>query len=447
MRLGSWIGWALCAALLQLGCAGHESRVRSALEALDRGDPDQAIAELNQELDVPSAEVLPPMEGDNALLLLDRATILQSTRRYQLSQRDFGAADQAIEVLDLSRDAADDIGKYLFSDDSGPYKAPPFEKLLVNSFNMMNYLARRDVSGAKVEARRLAVMQRYLEEKEEVTSLIGLGSYLAGFAFEKSGNYDEAMNYYEDALAYASYPSLRDPLRVLTGGEPRSKRIDELVADAGPLESTAKTGEAELIVVVGYGRVPQKEPVRIPIGLALTLVAGSISPHDAAQANELAAKGLVTWINFPRLSKARGRYSIPQLWIDGRAEPIDHALDIEAEVRREWDEHEGTVILAAITRMIARVVAGEAVQAATSAATDEGIIGLLAGLATSATLAAADTPDTRSWSTLPSNVAVSRLRLPPGSHEVVVEARGVTRRYQVTVQPRDWAFVVMTALR
>jgi len=442
--------WLLC---WITGCAGHESRVATALDALDRAAPDEAVAALNAELEVQTDTELPAdLEGDNALLVLDRATILQSLDRYKDSAHDFGAADKAIDMLDLSANAADEMGRYLFSESVARYRAPAFEKLLINSFNSMNYLALRDVNGAKVEARRLAVVQRYLADAKDSTPLIGLGSYLAGFTFEKAGQFDEALGYYEDALQYTSYASLRDPLRALTKGQPKSKAIDALVAGTGPLPSLAESGEAELLVVVGYGRVPPKEPVRIPIGLALTLVSTQMSPKDRALATELATKGLVTWVNFPRLGKSRGRYAVPELWIDGRPAPLEHALDIEAEVRREWERHEGTVILSAITRLITRAVAGEIVQTATSGGKRntnkaEGIVGLLAGLATTATLAVLDTPDTRSWVTLPANVAIARLRVPPGSHQVRVRARGLTKDYRVTVQPGDWAFVCASALQ
>src|SRR5262249_47326974 len=114
------------------GCAGHESRTRTALEALDRGSPDQAIQALDEELEVKRPDDLPSLAGDNALLVLDRGSVLQSMDRFKLSARDIGAADKAIDVLDMSRSAAADIGKYLFSDDTGPYKAPAYEKLLIN---------------------------------------------------------------------------------------------------------------------------------------------------------------------------------------------------------------------------------------------------------------------------------------------------------------------------
>jgi uncharacterized protein len=336
------------------------------------------------------------------------------------------------------------VGKYLFSDDVGPYRAPPYEKLLLNTLNLMNYLAMGDLTGAKVEARRLAIMQKYVKQHEEENEMVGIGSYLAGFAFEKAGDRDEALAFYDDALRYAQYQSLREPLRVLTRGAQRSPGIDALVAGQSA-PSVAETGEGEIVVVVGFGRVPQKVPVRIPIGLALTLVAMHMPARDYAKANELAAKGLVTWINYPTLGKGKGGYSAPSFSLDGRPMQMEEALDVEAEVRESWKKHETTVILSAITRMVARLVAGEVAQAATSQ--DGSPVGLLVGLATTATLAVFDTPDTRCWATLPSRIAVARVRVPAGQHEVRLSARGVTKTARVNVARGGWAFVNMTSLR
>ncbi|AKT37073.1 hypothetical protein [Chondromyces crocatus] len=439
---------ALFLSLGQAGCAGHESRVQNALAALNEGKPAQAAAHLNEEMKVGSNDELPQLTGDNPLLLLDRGNILLAMDRNKLSARDLGAADKSIDMLDMSRTAVDEIGKYIFSDDSGPYRAPPHEKLLINTINLMNYLALGDLSGAKVEARRLAIMQKYLRDHEETTALIGLGSYLAGFAFEKSGGASEALLYYDDALRYAQYPSLRDPLRTLVRDEPKSPGIKALIGGAGPLPSVAETGEAELLVVVGFGRSPRKVPNRIPIGLALTILANDISPADRAQANALAAKGLVTWVNYPTLTAARGSYTIPTFSLDGAPVRMEQAIDIEAEVRKAWRKVEGTVILSALTRTITRVVAGEVVQGVTQAVDkDSGPLGLLLGLLTSATLTVADTPDTRAWSTLPAQIAISRIRVPAGQHELVLSARNVTKRARLNLRPGGWAFVPMMALR
>ncbi len=320
------------------------------------------------------------------------------------------------------------MATYLFSDSTGPYKAPAYEKLMVNTVNLVNYLALADTTGAKVEARRLAVMQKYVREHEEEQGLLGIGSYLAGFAFEKGGDRDEALNYYDDALHHAQYASLRDPLRALTQGKKRSPGIDALVGEAGALAPTEETGEADLLIVIGFGRVPQKIPKRIPIGLALTLVANDISPNDAAQANELAAKGAVTWVNFPTLGPSKGGYSVPTFNLDGKPQSLEQALDVEAEVRAAWEKKEPTIILSAITRMMTRIAAGAITEGATKAAggEDSGVaaVGLLLGLASTITLTALDTPDTRAWATLPARIALARLRVPAGEHEITLGARG-----------------------
>jgi hypothetical protein len=424
--------------------------VASALAALDRHAPEEAVAALDAELGVTSKDELPSLAGDNALLLLDRGTVLQSMDDWKGSARDLGAADKAIDVLDLSRGASADLGKYLFSDSAGAYRGPAYEKLMVNTVNLVNYLALADTTGARVEARRLSVMQKYVKEHDEESGLLGLGSYLAGFAFEKGGDRDEALSYYDEALRHAQYASLRDPLRALTQGKKRSPGIDALLGDAGPLKTLDESGEAELLIVIGFGRVPQKIPKRIPIGLALTLVASDISPDDRAQANELAAKGAVTWVNFPTLGPSRGGYSVPTFSLDGHAQTMEEALDVEAQVRAAWEKNEPTIILSAITRMLTRMAAGAITEGTTKAAggKDAGVaaLGLLLGLASTVALTALDTPDTRGWSTLPARLAVARVRVPAGEHEITLGARGEQKHVKVTLEKGGWALVPLMTL-
>lgn len=478
-------------AVSQVACAGHSSRTEGARTALDAGRPDRALSALNEELEVPSARDLPKkVGGDATLLLLDRAMVLQALAstnppkapgNYQLSSRDLETADKQIEILDLSRNAAHDIGKYLFSDETGPYKAPTYEKLMINTMNMVNYLVRGDLGGAKVEARRLAVMQRYIDEHEgRGASLTGPGSYLAGFAFEKSGDAGEALRFYDEALEYGSYASLAEPVRRLSQkSNYRSPRLRALIgesdgrgADAGHDDAPARNaGEGpgasapgrnangnepakrpttgappddtgEILVVIEFGRVPAKIAKRIPIGLALTYVSGALSPTDAARANYLAAQGLVTWINYPELGRPRGTYDTPGFALDGGWQKLEGALAVDLEAKKAWEEARGAVIASAITRMIARVAAGEAVRRTTG-----GVLGAVLSLGTQATLTAVDTPDTRSWSTLPARIAIGRLRVPAGVHYVDLEARDTRLRRVVTVAPGGWAVLNLTVLR
>ena len=435
-----------------VGCGGHEARTLRVRTALDDGQPRAAIAAINEEIGVKADTDLPTdLEGDNALLVLDRATIQQSLAAFDRSEVDFQAADKAIDMLDLSHDASDTLGKYVFSDSAGRYQAPPYEKLLINTLNMVNYLEQGDLNGARIEARRLAVMHTYFKDKlkDESSSVLGLGGFLAGLTFEKSGEVDEALRWYDTALAHRGFSSLRGSVRALLAkGAYRTPRLTALEAEGGQAPPSADSGEGEIVLLVGYGRVPHKIAKRVPIGLALTYFAGAIRPDDAAAANRLAAQGLVTWVNYPSLAPDQGAYETPLATIDGRAQRLEEAVNVSAEVRREWAKLEGPIVASAISRMVVRLAAGEGIRAAGGRSdSTAGVIALIASLGAQATLTALDTPDTRSWETLPARFAVARIRVPAGKHAVVLDARGVSRTQPVDVPAGGFRVVSLAALR
>lgn len=487
------------------GCAGHAARTLEARHALDAGRPTEALALYNEELDVESSKDLPEdTSGDNALLILDRSIILQQLADFKNSSRDLEVSDKQIEMLDFQRGTLDDIGQYIFSDDTGPYRAPPYEKLLINTMNMVNYLARHDLNGARVEARRLAIMQKYVRDSESPASaMIAPGSYLAGFAFERSGEADQALRYYDEALQYGEFPSLVEPIRRLRekssfeserirrllAGQPTTGAADTPSATTGvtapatgvtapttgvpagssaaapaggaavagtkgaSAPSTAANGAAnraedgDLLVIVQYGRVPAKEAKRVPIGLALTFGALYLSDGTSAQANSLAAQGLVTWVNYPELEENRRSVGTPSVKLNGRYLVLESALNVEQETREAYEAAKGRIIAAAITRTVTRVVAGTAAGAGAKAASNDGVVGLLVSLGTQAALTATDTPDTRSWATLPARITVSRARVPAGRHTVELQAQGASNRVTVDMKPGGWQVVTLTVLR
>ena len=417
--------------------------------ALDSGQPREAIRLLNQEMAVRSDAELPAdMAGDNSLLVLDRGSVEQSSSQFDRSKRDFEAADKSIDMLDLAHDAKDTIGEYVFSGSSGRYRAPPYEKLLVNTLDMINYLELRDLNGARVEARRLAVMQRYVADdlNERHSAVLGLGGLLAGFTFEKSEQADEALRWYDEALRFSSFRLLSDPVRLLLArGQYRSPRLKELQASASPAPTgLEEAGEGEIVFVVGYGRVPHKVAHRIPIGLALTWYADALEPADVAAANRLAAQGIVTWINFPALGQESVGLTLPTALLDGRDVPLEEAVNVTREVHSEWKRIEGRIIVSAITRLVARYAAGSALQAA---AGKQELLGALLSLGAQATLTALDTPDTRSWETLPARVAIARIRVPAGKHTVRLDARGIIRTTNIDIDKGGWGLVSLMGLR
>lgn len=418
------LSWTFVAA----GCAGHSARTKSARDALDKGAPWAAIDALNERLEVERADQLPTkFRADDALLLLDRGSILQQVARYQFSSRDFEVADKRIELLDFSRDGLDELGRYLYSDDTGPYKAPAYEKVLINTLNMVNYLARQDLSGARVEARRFATMRSHLRDQTEEGKLgDAAGNYLAGLVFELSGNRDEARGYYTDAMAG------------LPAGAWKEQIQEQLRALGSKNECAHAAGCGTIVVFAGTGRVAAKESKRIPIGLALTYASLFLSPRYT----HLAGQGLVTWINYPELGRARVPMEPPRVTLNQQAVALPQVMNIDAVSRAAWRQARGAVVASAIIRTITRALAGEATRQAVG-----GTMGAIISLGGQAALTAADTPDTRSWSALPASVYLMRQTVEAGEYTIDVQAQGVRERRKVRVAKDGWAVVPFFALR
>ena len=127
---------------------------------------------------------------------------------------------------------------------------------------MVNYLARGDLNGARVEARRFAVMQKFIAEHESHgKALSGPGSYLAGFIFEKSNQPGEALRYYDEALAVRHLPvARRARAAAVAARQLHARRALTRAARAARQRAAPprRRTSAELLVIVNYGRVPAK---------------------------------------------------------------------------------------------------------------------------------------------------------------------------------------------
>ncbi len=507
-----WLRRAVaCSALVSVSCATYSERTDEARGALRRGDYDGSLELWNKVLKVRKAEEIPnKLKKNQELVILERATVLQAMGEWEASATNFEFADKELEFLDISRDTAGKIGKYIYSDSSTKFKTSPTEKLALNAMNLVNYLVRGDLSGAKVEAKRFTVMRNYLRDVDPEGEHGAFGSYLAGYVHERQGNYDEALRYYDEALTEREFRTLRDVIPELAAkGSYRGERIKDYLprtapgpaapspkpapssapqpkapddptiqrpgaetsavppsADApapdapGSLElgalpphsawaaaAMAPAGGGEVLVIAKIGRVPYRVPERIPIGLAIGL-AGAFVTGDTT----LLEYGMFKFVVYPELVPAENVFETAVVRIDGHAVPIDLASDLGREIVAEFEELKPKIIGAALTRMIARAVAAEGARAAGNQAEGAGgLVGFLAAAALEGTLVALDKPDTRSWTTLPDRVFVARSRLPAGAHSVAVEVAGPggreIRTFEVTVPQGGFVVLDVTTLR
>lgn len=437
------------------GCATYSDRMQAAAIAVDGGAYAEGLHALNKALRVDSEAELPErFRSNDPLTVLERGIVLQSLGRFEESSRDLQAAEREIELLDLRVDSVGALGKYLYSDSSRKYRAPPSERLALNAVNLLNYLARGDLDGAAVEARRFQTQREFLASNGvEAPGPASLGAYLAGIVFEKQGEGDRALRYYEEALAGAggNLASLREPVaRLAKGHLYRGPRLEALLAETGPVSPrNAKMGE--ILVVTAVGRVPRRVPERIPIGAAVgyvgTIVTGDLSVLE---------RGVFKVLVYPALQPVGSRFSRVDVQVDGEAAPVELVTDLGAAVAAEYEKNKPMIMAAGVTRMLARAAIAEGARAAGNQASSGGganqagdILGAVAALATEAALVAADRPDTRSWTLLPGRILATRIPVRAGLHTVDVGFGddGAARQIQVEVRPGGLATVVVTEPR
>lgn len=457
----------LVLALGSAACATYSDKTDAMRDHVHAGQYDAGLKELNRFIKVKDPHSLPEKWGsETSLAVLERGTLLHAVQDWDASAFNFQAAEQQLELLDLAKDTAGEIGKYMFSDSATKYKTTPTEKLSLNAINLINYLAQGDLEGATVEAKRFTVMRNYLLDYDPDNAHGAFGSYLAGFVAERQGNWDEALRYYDEALERRDLPGLAPAIqRCAVKGSYRTERLERYLGGAPspaptsdaasgeqsqgtsaplPTPVAAPAGAAEVFVIIKTGRVPFKVPRRIPIGAAIGL-AGAYVTGDTTLLEHSAMKVVV----FPDLEPAGNLFQDAAWSIDGQPIQLDLVSDLGAEITHEFEQIKPKIIGSAITRMIVRAAAAEGARAAGNQA--NGAVGLISALALEATLVAVDKPDTRSWTLLPDRVFIGRAMIPAGEHgvDIVVFGNGGEERRSMQVNVAEGGYVVLdvTTLR
>jgi hypothetical protein len=439
------LGLVLFLGVAAAGCATYTDNLLKVSLATDAGDYAAAVAALNQTLGVSRDDELPRKWGnEGALATLERGSLLQSLEKYPASATNFSAAEQELELLDLTTDPVGTLGSYIYSDSVKTYKTPPSERLALNAVNLLNYLGQGDLENAAVEARRFQVMRDFLDAGKIPEYGGGVfGAYLAGFVFDRRGEGDRSLRYYEEALAAGELQSLAQPAARLARANPyRGPHLKSLLAQAPP-PSGGAGAPSEILVVLSLGRVPHKAPARIPVGAAIG-IAGSLFTGNA----DWLTRGVAKVVVYPELVDSPSRLGPPIVHVDGAPVVVEGLVDLGAIVRREYDDMRPKIVAAALTRLASRAAVAEGVRAAGNQ--ESGALGAVLAVAVEGAMVALDKPDTRSWTMMPARVLVARVPVTPGAHTVEVDfegAPGVRRVASVDVAAGSFGAVVVTEPR
>lgn len=411
--------WGMAAAMLMLGgCA------LSYMDVMQQVDRDLASQQPQAAL-----KALDKLSGgkDQTLFLLNKAMVLRMTGDYASSVQVFEQAKPLMQYLEATS-VSENAAAFTFTENLRAYQAPLYERLLAHVYQGLNYLQMGQPDSARVEA---AQMDDLLKRLYPGTAAPPGGAdafprYFSGLVYEDMGEYSDAMIAYRQAYkAYkaqgASDDSIPDDLKASLCRFAEFLGLNDELADYKKrfgLKSWApvdkQDSEGQLVFVFSDGMGPVK------------VAESSLLPDPV--------NGHYYSVSLPVLRRRMPGFAGATITAGDAQAQTERVASIAADASQQMAADRPKLLAAEFSRNVTRAVAAN--QADKKA---QGLGSLMSLVAS-----AVDQADTRIWATLPDNIQLARLRLPPGTYDLTVQLRGgrdVTRVLKnVTIQPGQMTF-------
>ena len=428
----------LTAALFFTGCANKSlTRYEALAPVFEHKGVEAAIDEVQKQQE--------DLYGENSefLYYFDLGTLYHYNGNYKESSANFAKAEKIYDDL-YTRSISNEAAAMVTNDNVRPYRARPFEVLVLHEMQIMNYLAQKDVDGALVEVNRaLQAMTALYQKDNNKTNDNGFLRYLTAIVYEMAGEKDEAaIAYYKTVKAYneniLNLP--KEAREFIIESLKRSDREDDinrLGLNADIETSKAKAAlDGQEIIVVGYAG---HGPILGELKMSGTYVNGgglNISYKDGktgkTQSSTVVAppvagatNGQTFHISFaiPEARSFRSKVLRFNVSVDNqsgiRPEKV-MALDKELEMNLK-DDFANTMTRTAI-RVVLRTIAAQVAKKAMK--TDNALINIFTNIGTDIAQDQMEKADLRIGLFLPNSIQMTRIPVEPGTHEVTVAAEG-----------------------
>jgi len=412
--------WRCIAAALTVGLAGcaatrsYDAELVSTLNRAGAGSLDAAISNLEAN----------NRSNDKDLLYYFELGMLERMRnRYDESQKAWLTAQKRIEsnertMADLVRSAS----SYVVSDRVRTYEPHDYEKVMLLTYMALNQLAVGRFEDARVaikqthelEAQIALSREKELAEVEAQARKRGAKTSfkeLNGYPVETIDNaevnalkngYQSALSHYLAGFVYESLgePSLAAPgYRLANELQPNNPVLEEALRGLESRVAGTDDGMTEVLFIVSSGTAPalRGQQFRLPVPVNNRLI---IIPFS-----------------FPVLVPAPFADAALGITVGGAQRvPLSRITSIDLMARRSLKDDMPGIMLRATVR--ASTSAALQYQAQQHSDKQAGAAAALGALALTAFLQGADD---RTWRTLPGEVLIARVRLPPGVHEVALQ--------------------------
>lgn len=440
----------LAIVLVLSGCSRATDHYRLVDSSLSAGDAKRAdlIIEQAERAYGPQSRVLYEM---------DRGMTLHLAGQYQASNAMLEQAEAEVERL-YTRRVRTETKAFLTNDSKLPYEGDPYEQTMINVIKALNYAVMGNWNEALVEARRIDHHLNVLTDRVGAKDSYrddGFARYLSGVLYEAAGDLNNAFIAYRKA--YETYQGTRSWSRTSV---PSMLRADLLRTSAAiPLNEEheayrrefsdvswqpyAETKDLAQVIVVTYnGRAPRKEDrfIDLPVSLdALNLVllnkaiGGNSSSQDrrAVESVLYGLNGHVVRVALPTLVSQKTQTAYGEVSASGTGGTFSTKTElmhnVTALAEKTLADRLAAVAIKAVARAVVKFAMAEGVSRGAQAAAgkDAGpLVGILVGIFAKAMAVASEEADKRSWRTLPDEIQLARLWLPPGEYELRVRSIG-----------------------
>ena len=461
------------------GCTPPTNRYLHVEESLLAGDPKRADLILEQAAHEYGAK-------SQVLYKMDRGMTLHLAGRYQESNALLEQAEEELEQL-YTRRVGTETKAFLVNDTELPFEGEPYEQVMLNVLKSINYAVLGNWNEALVEARRIDHRLNLLSDKvaeKEGYRDDAFARYLTGILYEVSGDVNNAFIAYRKAYeayqAEASWlrtplpPMLREDLLRSTDALHLTQEHEEYRRAFAEVSwrTRPETQRLAHLVVISYnGTAPRKEDqfIDLPISLdALNLVlltkrfGGSNNPENRAMESVLyGLNGNVVRVAIPRLVPQKTKTASGEVRLTGKGEGFNARTELVQNFTALAEKNLGDRFPAIAVRAVARaamkqtMAAGIGHGAHAAGGKDWGpLVGLLAGAVARSFAIATEEADKRSWRTLPDEVQLARLWVPPGEYELRIRSvdrggslMGRESVQAVTVQAGESRFYTVRVLQ
>jgi len=398
------------------GCATYSIQATSMRDNLLTGRTDLA-RQTAEEKD---------QDQDDVLACLNKGMLRRMTDDYVSSNQILEIAKQRMESL-YGVSISDAAASVTINDSVRDYKGDRYEQILLHAYMAMNYLQLGELDSARVEILQADVKMMEWGEQPDEDPFV---RYFAGMIYEALGEDDQALVSYRKArdvyiatrneqLLAVPVMLKKDLLRLLaTQGlwdEYRKLKSEFGLTNFKPTKVSDDFGE--LIVILNNGLAPIREESSIM----------TFSPE--VQSNVRIAFPVYKYESTP-VNKAR-------LKISEKLFDLETVENIDRLARQALDEDMPLVMTRAITRAVVKYQSQKSAQEQHA----------LAGFLLTVTNLATERADTRSWTTLPQEIQITRVVLPVGQQDVSIEIVNAAGRVidsidtSVNILPRQHSFL------